>query len=133
MDLLIIFKGKDYQSSWTGDKGLPNIFYLHSESGWMTNDIFVVWFEKFGDEVKERPLLLLFDGHLTHVSVPVIERAMEEKIFILKFPPHVIDVLQPLDVACLRPLKREWELILNLWVNKFGAKQSMRKDNGTMV
>ena len=75
----------------------------------MASDIFVVWFEKFCDELKKRPLLLLFDGHLTHVSVLVIERAMEEKIFILKFPPHVTDVLQSLNVACFRPLKREWE------------------------
>ena len=93
----------------------------------MTSDIFAVWFETFCG-VKERPLLLLFDSHLTHVSVPVTERAIEEKIFILKFPPHVTDVLEPLDVACFGPLKREWEQILNLWVNKFGVKQSMRKD-----
>ena len=80
----------------------------------MTSDIFAVWFEKFCDEVKERPQLLLSDGHLTHVCVSLIERAMEEKIFISKFPPHVTDVLQPLDVACFGPLKREWERILNL-------------------
>ena len=53
---------------------------------------------------------------------------MEKKIFILKFPPHITDVLQQLDVACFGPLKRELEQILNLWVNEFGAKQSMRKD-----
>ena len=99
VDPLIIFKGKNYQSSWAGDKGLPNIFYLLSESGWMTSDTFTVWFEKFRDEVKESILLLLFDGHLTHVSVPVIEITMEEKIFILKSPPHVTDVLQPLDAS----------------------------------
>ena len=128
MDPLIIFKGKNYQSSWAGNKGLPNIFYSLSESGWVTSGIFAVWFDKFCDEVKERPLLLLFDGHLTRVSVPVIERAMEEKIFILKFPPHVTDVLQPLDVACFGLLKREWERILNLWVNESGMKQSMRKE-----
>ena len=53
---------------------------------------------------------------------------MEEKILILSiFLPHVTDVLQLLDVACFRPLKKEWQLI-NLWVNKFGAKQSMGKD-----
>ena len=127
MDPLIIFKGNNYESSWAGDKGLPNIFYLLSESGRMTSDIFVVWFEIFCDEVKKRPLLLLLDGHLTHRYVPVTERAMEEKIFILKFPPHVTDVLQPLDVTCFGELKREWERVLNLWVNKFGVKQSMRK------
>ena len=72
----------------------------------MTSHTFAVWFEKFCDEVKERPLVLLFDGYLTHVSVPVIERAMEENILILKFPPHVTDVLQPLDVACFGLFKR---------------------------
>ena len=66
MDPLIIFKGKNYQSSWAGNKGLPNIFYSLSENGWMTCDIFVVWFEKLCDEVKERSLLLLFDGHFIH-------------------------------------------------------------------
>ena len=81
----------------------------------MTSDIFAVWFEKFCDDVKKRPLLLLSDGHLTHVSVPVVERAKEENIFLLKFPPHVTDVLQPLDIACFGPLKREWERILKLW------------------
>ena len=70
--------------------------------------------------MKQRPLLLLFDGYLTHVSVPVIERAMEENYPKLKFPPYVILVLQLLDVACLGSLKREWEQILNLSLNKFG-------------
>ena len=37
MDMLIIFKGKNYQNSWADDKGLPNIFYLLSESSWMTS------------------------------------------------------------------------------------------------
>ena len=97
----------NYQSIWAGNKGLLNIFYSLLESGWITSDIFGAWFEKFCDEVKERPIFLLSDSHLTHVSVPVIERAMEEKIFMLKFPFHVTDVLQPLDVACFVPLKRE--------------------------
>ena len=66
MDPLIIFKGKNYQSTWAGDKGLPNIFYSLSENGWVTCDIFAVWFEKLCDEVKERSLLLLFDGHFIH-------------------------------------------------------------------
>ena len=125
----IIFKGKNYQSSWTGNKGLPDIFFSLSESGGITSDIFAVWFAKFCDTKKERPLVLLFDRHLTHVFVTVLEWVMEEKILILStiFLPHVTDVLQLLDVAYFRPLKKEWQLI-NLWVNKFGANQSMGKD-----
>ena len=72
----------------------------------MDTDVFSEWFEKFANENQDRPLLLLFDGHLRHISLSVIKRAMEEQIIIIKFPPHVTDVLQPLDFACFGPLKR---------------------------
>ena len=44
-----------------------------------------------------------------HVSIQVIEKAIDEDVNILKLPPHVTDKLQPLDVACFGPLKRAWE------------------------
>ena len=72
----------------------------------MTTDVFSNRFENFTNLVTERPLSLLYDGHIIHVSVAVIELlAMKENIVILKFPPHVTDVLQPLDVSCFAPLK----------------------------
>ena len=40
-----------------------------------------------------------FDGHMTHVLLPVIERALHNKIIIFKFPPHATNVLQPLDIS----------------------------------
>lgn len=39
-DPLIIFKGKNLQTSWHGDKALPNTYFAVSESGWMTADVF---------------------------------------------------------------------------------------------
>lgn len=93
----------------------------------MDTDVFAQWFHEFADTVKERPLLLLYDGHLTHVSIPVIERALAEKIIILKFPPHVTDVLQPLDVACFASLKRKWEKALHERMTLFGPKQLLSK------
>ena len=72
----------------------------------METETFAAWFNYFVDFVKERPLLLLFDGHLTHISIPVIKKALDENIIIVKFPPHVTDVLQPLDVSYLGPLKQ---------------------------
>ena len=67
-----------------------------------------------------RPLLLIFDGHLTHFSLEVIEKARREDITLLKLLPHVTDILQPLDVACFGPLKRMWEKVLKEWINEFG-------------
>ena len=93
----------------------------------MDTDVFSEWFEKFANENQDRPLLLLFDRHLTHISLSVIKRAMEERVSIIKFPPHITDVLKPLDVACFGPLKRRWELLLQERVNTYGTKSNLTK------
>ena len=69
----------------------------------------------------------MFDGHMTHVSLPVIERALQDKIITLKFPTHAADFLQSLDVSCFGPLKRRWEQLLQQRVNTFGAKTALSK------
>ena len=98
LDPLIVFTGKSFQSTWRGANALPNTYYTVSETGWMTSKIFFHWFTKFTKEITTRPLLLIFDGHLSHVSVEVIEKAIEENVVLLKLPPHATDKLQPLDV-----------------------------------
>ena len=49
------------------------------ESGWMQSDLFVKWFEHFmrhANPTKERPVLLILDGHKTHTNnQPCIEMA----------------------------------------------------------
>ena len=126
-DPLIIFKGKNLMSSWFGENALPNTYYGNSNNGWMDSNAFAKWFDVFVDTVKERPLLLLFDGHLTHVTIPVITRALEENIIIIKFPPHCTDVLQPLDKTCFGPLKQKWQAKLGERMNTFGSKSSLTK------
>ena len=95
----------------------------------MDTQVFAEWFKILTDKVKERPLLLLFDGHLTHISIPVIREALNQHIVILKFPPHVTDVLQPLDVTCFGPLKKKWEKLLHERINTFGAKHQLTKSD----
>ena len=129
LDPLVIFTGKNLQNTWRGDKALPNTCYGISDNGWMTTSVFYEWFKKFCEQITERPLLLIFDGHLTHNSIEVIEMAIEEDITIVKLPPHVTDKLQPLDVACFGPLKRKWEKLLNDWINIWGTKTPMKKAN----
>ena len=86
---------------------------------------FASWFELFKDTVKGRSLQLLFNEHMTHTFIPVIKAALEENIIIHKFPPHVTDVMQPLDVTRFGPLKRASKNRLQQRINEFGIKQSL--------
>ena len=95
----------------------------------MDSEMFAQWFDIFIKMVKDRPLLLLFDGHMTHITLPVIEKAMKERVIIVNFPPHVTDILQPLDVTCFGPLKRRWEQLLQERVNLFAAKSQLSKED----
>ena len=59
LDPLIIFQGKNFQSSWRGDMALPNTFYGVTINGWMETDVFADWADTFADENKGHPMLLL--------------------------------------------------------------------------
>ena len=61
----------------------------------------------------ERPLLLIYDGHGSHITYTTIKTAMDNKIIILALPPHCSHALQPLDVGCFAPLKKTWKTVLN--------------------
>ena len=86
-------------------KTSTEIHFLWNFRKWKSTEIFTLWFEKFVNITTQRALLLIFDGHLTHVSVAVIEKAMKVNFFIIKVSPYVTDILQPLDVASIGPLK----------------------------
>ena len=122
LDPLIIFQGKSVQSTWRGTKALPKTFYGVSDKSWITTEIFRDWFKEFLKEVKERPLLIILDGLLIHLSFDLTKEANKDGITIVKYPPHVTDQLQPLDVTCFGPLKRKWELLLHKWLVEWGSK-----------
>ena len=66
----------------------------------------------------EKPRLFKFDGHNFHISYKVAKMAFDNKIHILCLPPHTSHVLQPLDVACLRPTKAIWSDIVLTFYRK---------------
>ena len=86
----------------------------------MDNEVFVEWFDIFMKIVKDKPLSP-FDCRMTHITLPVIEKAMNERVIIVKFPPHATDVLQPVDVTWFGPLKRRWEQLLQERFNLISA------------
>lgn len=112
---LIIFKGQNLWSSWKGTKDIPGTTYACSEKGWMLTSIFNDWFANFCKTVTERPLLVIFDGHVTHLDPATIELAVRENVTLVKLPPHTTDILQPMDRSCFSPIKYKWNERLIEW------------------
>lgn len=57
----------------------------------------------------KRPILLILDGHGSHLTDRMIELAIEHDIHLYCLPPHTTHRLQPLDVGVFGPLQRRWE------------------------
>jgi hypothetical protein len=106
---LVIFEGKNSHSTWKGEKALPGTTYACSANGWMNTDIFLACFQNFLRHVKEHPLIVILDGHSTHINLRVIKEARDANVSLIKLPSHSTNLLQPLDVSCFRPLKLLWD------------------------
>lgn len=86
----------------------PGAWAEFHKTGYMQTDIFARWFEKFIEFTQakpDNPVLLLLDGHVSHVkNIKVIDLARSNGVVILCFPPHCTHKMQPLDVGFMAPL-----------------------------
>ncbi|CAG4990969.1 unnamed protein product [Parnassius apollo] len=122
---LIIFQGKYLGNEWCYKNDSVKTAYAVSQKGWMETSIFEKYFKNvFLPAIgNERPVLLIYDGHSTHVDLKVIELAISENVTILKLPPHSSHILQPLDVSGMKSMKDRWEEALVKWQRlHIGAK-----------
>ena len=110
----VICEGKHLYATWKGNTAcIPEgTTYGCSDNGWITSKIFLDWLKFFIKEVKQRPLILLCDGHRSHVTLEVILLAHQNDVTIVKFPSHTTHLLQPLDVAVFKGLKIAWDKAL---------------------
>ena len=61
----------------------------------------------------KKPVLLIFDGHYSHVSTRIIKLAMAKDILLECLPPHTTTILQLLDVVTLTKVKTAWRRLLH--------------------
>jgi len=109
MPPMVITKGKTTRSlqGYNVREAPPNCFWSFQKNGWIDDEIGEKWF----DEVfvkncgPERPQLLILDGHGSHETLGIIERAIAENIVMISLPPHCTHALQPLDRTVFGPLK----------------------------
>ena len=97
----------------TGSNGAAN------PSGWMTEDIFVLFLKHFVHYArctKERPCLLILDNHESHLSIDGLTYVKEYGVVMLSLPPHCSHRLQPLDRSVYGPLKKHVNSACDSWI-----------------
>ena len=92
--------------------GFPGAVVQASDNGWMTAAIFYTWLQDvFIPQTQhvKKPLLLLVDGHTSHISLVETSTICQENGIILYcFVAHSSHLIQPLDQAFFGSIKPAW-------------------------
>ena len=95
-----------------------------SDSGWSNSEIFRRYlsdhFLKFAPARDGQYILLLLDGHKSHVSIGLVDWAKSHNIILFILPAHTSHILQPMDVGCYGPFQRMY----NAECHKFTCQSS---------
>ncbi len=116
-----IFKGKRLMPELL--KGcLPGTDAAMTDSGWSNGQVLQKYLEtfflKYVPTAVHDPVLLMYDGHASHVTLPIIQWARDHNIILFVLPPHTSHVLQPLDVSCFGPFKAVYYQECSVWMRE---------------
>ena len=114
---MIIFE-KSFPSSAYVTQGPINALYAKSPNGYMDEELFYSWFSKLfvpqTNHLWKR--ILIIDGHGSHMSLKLIDSAIENNVILYCLPPHTTHLLQPLDISVYKPLKNHFSTITDFIV-----------------
>ena len=93
--------------------------------GYSNTDIFSTYvkshfFEYVQGRDPDQYVILMYDGHRSHISLSLIEWAKQNKIILFVLPPHTSHILQPMDVGCFGP----FEVLYQAEVKKFTRQKA---------
>ena len=105
-----------------------------SKKGWMGNHLFAQWMDHFlnslitrGDFSPSQRHLLILDGHKSHISLQVLQKARAHGLDMISLPSHTSHALQPLDVACFAPFKKAIRTYWGMWMYQ-GVGDKVKKE-----
>ena len=105
----LIAKGKTIRSlqSFNTTDAPSGSNWSFSETGWTKQGSAYLWFNNtFLPNIgRDRPQVLIVDGHDSHNSVELLSVAIKNNIRIVEMPAHCSHRLQPLDRTVFGPLK----------------------------
>lgn len=104
-----------------------------SESGWSNSDLFSRYVKEHLNKFlpsrdNDTYVLVLYDGHTSHVTLPLIEWAIQNNIILFVLPPHCSHLLQPLDVGCYGPFEHAWNAACHSYMRESGGCVISRYD-----
>ena len=106
----VLFPGKKMNAEYA--LGFPKNFHIgFTENGWMDTTQFYGWLvNHFVKKIPAtRPVLLLLDGHSSHIDYHISKFCKDEGIILFKFPPHTSHVLQPTDRCFFAQFKSNFQ------------------------
>ncbi|CDO76318.1 hypothetical protein BN946_scf184751.g10 [Trametes cinnabarina] len=125
-----IFAGSQFEAELFKDVD-PRVVIAHSPNRWTDSFLCIEWFRKCfipqanARRVSDAPVLLILDGHNSHITAAMRQLAIENNIHIFQLPPHTTHRLQPLDVGVFTHLQEAWLRRCNQFYNtSFGREMS---------
>jgi len=119
------------QPKWTEPLPPPLCYYDASSSGWFKKAQFERWFKAvvlpWAEEDPSAKKLIIGDNLTSHFSDQVINLCLAKGISFKALPANATHLLQPLDVACFGPIKRQWRQVLNDWRGRTKGGGSLTK------
>jgi len=91
-----------------------------SETGWIDSEVFNQWLENVfipgvGARNVKKPVLLLIDGHSSHVNLKSSDTCVQHGIELYCLLEHASHVIQPLDLRLFGSLKKHWRQAVRDW------------------
>lgn len=91
-----------------------------SKSGWMNGEVFYDYiknrFYPWAIQQKLKfPIVVLLDGHASHLTLPLSEFCNRNEIILIALPPNATHIMQPIDVGIIFPLKCIWKRKRDEW------------------
>ncbi|KAJ8304314.1 hypothetical protein KUTeg_017897 [Tegillarca granosa] len=104
-----------------------------SETSWSNTNIFEMYLKEhlikhlLAHDTNNK-VLVLYDGHKSHVAMGIIDWARKENIVLFILPPHTSQILQPLDVSVFGPFEVAWRSACHSHLRDTGGNIITRYD-----
>jgi len=101
-----------------------------SPSGRIEENVFLYWMEMFVLQLNEmqveKPVLLLLYYNTADVTIATLEMAKEAGILLHMLPPRPTHLLQPMNYACLKPLKESYRESVEFFAPRYGPSINVK-------